>query len=156
MKSPLTAGLRLTRPGLLVLALTPVLALAADPVELRSLRGSTDLVETSRTPDMKRWEPDQDAIPRDYVQQPPLIPHKIEGYKIDRQSNKCLSCHSWSNYKEAGATKVSPTHFRNRNGVDLANVSASRYFCTQCHVPQTDARPLVRNEFQSVEILQPQ
>ena len=156
MRTLIRAAAGPLRGALLVLALTPAVALAAEPVELKSLRGHTDLDETSSKPDLKRWAPDRDAIPRDYVQQPPLIPHKIEGYNIDLQSNKCLSCHSWANYKEAGATKISPTHFRNRKGVDLANVSAGRYFCTQCHVPQTDARPLVQNEFQSVEILQPQ
>ena len=90
------------------------------------------------------------------MQQPPLIPHKTEGYEIDLKVNKCLTCHSWSNYKKSNATKISPTHFRNRDGVDLANVSAQRYFCTQCHVPQTDTQPLVENTFQSVDVLQPQ
>jgi len=31
-----------------------------------------------------------------------------------------------------------------------ANVSARRYFCKQCHVPQANAQPLVKNEFKPV------
>ena len=34
--------------------------------------------------------------------------------------------------------------------VHSANVSARRYFCTQCHVPQADAQPLVENTFKPV------
>ena len=48
----------------------------------------------------------------------------------------------------SGATKVSVTHFRAREGQELDNVSPRRYFCTQCHVAQTDAKPLVENTFQ--------
>ena len=61
-----------------------------------------------------------------------------------------MSCHSWSNYREAGATKISQTHFEARDKNLLANVSARRYFCTQCHVPQVDAKPLVENVFEPV------
>ena len=31
---------------------------------------------------------------RNYPEQPPTIPHKIEGYQIDVNANRCLSCHS--------------------------------------------------------------
>lgn len=37
----------------------------------------------------------------------------------------------------------------NRDGVALDQVTRSRWFCTQCHVPQDNARPLVRNRFKS-------
>ena len=30
---------------------------------------------------------------RNYRQQPPLIPHKVEQYQIDLRTNQCLSCH---------------------------------------------------------------
>ena len=96
---------------------------------------------------------DRAPIPRDYVQQPPLIPHDITGYQINIKFNKCLTCHSWANYKEANATKISQTHFEDRDSNVLANVSARRYFCTQCHVSQVEARPLVENTFQPVEAI---
>ena len=121
--------------------------------EVKSLRGNVELDDEAVTPMIKRWEPDQEAIARDYVQQPPLIPHDIEGYKINQNSNKCLSCHSWANYREAGATKISQTHFADRDENVLANVAPRRYFCTQCHVAQRDAKPLVDNTFEPVKAM---
>jgi cytochrome c-type protein NapB len=86
-------------------------------------------------------------MPRDFVQQPPLIPHTIRDYQITKNFNKCMDCHSWTRYKEFNATKVSLTHFKDRDGKELSNISPRRYFCTQCHVPQADAKPLVANTF---------
>ena len=122
-------------------------ALAAD---VESLRGARGIDETAAVPEMKQYRKDGDVLPRDYVQQPPLIPHKIEGYRITLKYNKCLTCHSWAKYKEAGATEISQTHFEDRDKHVLANISARRYFCTQCHVPQANARPLVENTFEPV------
>ena len=62
------------------------------------------------------WQEDKEPIKRDYVQQPPLVPHSIEGYKVNLKFNKCLTCHSWANYKQAKATKISQTHFEDREG----------------------------------------
>jgi len=115
-----------------------------------SLRGAHDIDQDTPAPASKRYNKDGEPIARDYVQQPPLIPHKITNYRINLKSNKCMSCHSWSNYREAGATKISQTHFESRDKNVLANVSARRYFCTQCHVPQVGAKPLVENEFKPV------
>ena len=119
--------------------------------DVTSLRGINDIEEISVTPNTTRYAKDNEPIARDYVQQPPLIPHKIKNYRINLKSNKCMSCHSWSNYRKANATKISQTHFESREKNVLANVSARRYFCTQCHVPQVDAKPLVENTFQPVK-----
>jgi len=97
--------------------------------------------------DAFKAERDRAALPRDFVQQPPLIPHTVRGYDITVNFNKCMDCHAWSRARETGATKVSLTHFRDRDGKELPNVSPRRYFCMQCHVPQTQARPLVENTF---------
>lgn len=118
-----------------------------------SLRGANDLDANSNRVAPKKWQSDREPIQRDYVQQPPLVPHSIEGYKVNLKFNKCLTCHSWANYKDAGATKISQTHFEDRTGDVHANVAARRYFCTQCHVPQVDAQPLVENTFQPVEAI---
>ena len=114
---------------------------------VNSLRGTNPLDEAAREPAKLNIQDDREVIARDYVQQPPLIPHKIKGYKINVKFNKCLTCHSWANYKDAGATKISQTHFSDRDENVLANIAARRYFCTQCHVPQVDAPPLVENTF---------
>jgi len=123
--------------------------------EVQSLRG--DIVEApSAQPQIQRYFMDQPPIARDYLQQPPLIPHKVDGYIINIKHNTCLSGHSWSNYKQHRATKISQTHFESRDGAVLANVSARRYFCRQCHVPQVDAVPLVENTFEPVDVMRMQ
>jgi len=121
--------------------------------DVTSLRQGTGLQETNKVYEFKRWQHDSRPIERQFVQQPPIIPHKIEGYQVNLNFNKCLSCHSWSNYKQAEATKISLTHFKDRDGNELSDVSPRRYFCTQCHVPQVDAPALVENEFAPVKSL---
>ncbi len=141
----------------LALAATLALALptqAADtPVTVKSLRG-TNVIGPSLEPDVPKVPNDRGALPRDFVQQPPLIPHDIRGYQITKNFNKCLDCHAWNRAQETGATKISVTHFRDRDGHELAGVSTRRYFCVQCHVAQTDAKPLVANTFQKSTGLQ--
>ncbi len=123
------------------------------PVKLQGLRGGTP-VNQDNPPGGFRQERDHGPAPRDFVQQPPLIPHATGGYQITRNFNKCMDCHAWSKTAVSGATKVGVSHFRNREGQELDNVSPRRYFCTQCHVPQTDAKPLVENTFQRSRGLQ--
>jgi len=88
---------------------------------------------------------------RDYPMQPPLIPHKTENYQVDKQANKCLSCHSRRQTEESQAPMVSVTHYMDRDGNFLASVSPRRYFCNQCHVTQTNAKPPVKNQFIDID-----
>jgi len=120
---------------------------------LISLRGSTELADVQKSEEMKRVQRDQEPINRDYLHQPPLIPHQVRDYRINIQSNKCLSCHSWKNFRKAGATKISMTHFETRDGQQLSAVSPLRYFCTQCHATQANAKPLIDNDFKPVDDL---
>jgi len=113
---------------------------------LSSLRGQS--LETQDPAETLKNYPRENAnLELNYVQQPPLIPHHIRGYEVDRKTNKCLSCHSFKNYKKYDATKISITHFYNQQGEVLSEVSPRRYFCLQCHVPQVEAKPLVDNDF---------
>lgn len=89
----------------------------------------------------------QSRMPLNYVNQPPLIPHSIEGYQINKNVNRCLQCHGTQSYLTTGAPRVSPTHFSDRDGSISSGVSPRRYFCVQCHAPQTDAKPIVENSF---------
>lgn len=73
---------------------------------------------------------------RNYRQQPPLIPHKIDQYQIDLRTNQCLTCHDWSKAGERGAPTLSMTHYLDRDGRELDHIAGTRYFCNQCHVPQ--------------------
>lgn len=119
---------------------------------VESLRGASELEATRAADDFKKFPRDQ-VLESDYVYQPPLVPHTIRSYEVSLNANKCLSCHSWKNAKEMGATKVSVTHYMNREDAVLADVSPRRYFCLQCHVPQANAKPLVENEFKPVDSL---
>jgi cytochrome c-type protein NapB len=91
--------------------------------------------------------------PRAYPMQPPTIPHQIENYQVDRKANKCLSCHARTRVSESNAPMVSVTHYMDRDGNFLADVSPRRYFCTQCHVPQHDVKPIVENTFVDMHTL---
>nr|VFK50105.1 MAG: periplasmic nitrate reductase subunit NapB [Candidatus Kentron sp. TC]VFK62024.1 MAG: cytochrome c-type protein NapB [Candidatus Kentron sp. TC] len=122
--------------------------------ELQSLRG-TSIGSDSVSSEVRRYIDDNRIVERGFVQQPPLIPHSIEGYRVDLRHNKCLSCHSWANYQKKKATKISITHFRDRDGNELADVAATRYFCLQCHVPQAKASALVENRFFPINALKP-
>ncbi len=141
--------LSLLTPLMLVIASSSVMA------EVQSLRG--DMIQNdSNMPEIKPYHKDRPPINRDYLQQPPLIPHKVDDYRVNIKHNKCLSCHSWQNYKKHNATKISQTHFESRDGAVMSNVSARRYFCQQCHVPQADAQPLVENTFTPVDAMKMQ
>src|SRR5262249_15791391 len=78
--------------------------------------------------------------PRNYPEQPPVIPHSTEGYEVTVHANKCLSCHARTRVRESQAPMISITHFTDRDGQFLASISPRRYFCTQCHVPQHNVR----------------
>ncbi|UUM32589.1 nitrate reductase cytochrome c-type subunit [Vibrio japonicus] len=119
---------------------------------LESLRGATNLEDTRPADDFKKY-PREQALESSYVYQPPLVPHNIRGYEVSLNANKCLSCHSWKNAKEMGATKISVTHYVNREDAVLSDVSPRRYFCLQCHVPQANAKPLIKNNFEAVDSL---
>ena len=84
---------------------------------------------------------------RNYPEQPPVIPHDISGYQLTLQTNTCMTCHKRQYVERSGAPMISITHFQDRDGQMLADVAPRRYFCTQCHVQQTDAQPLVENLF---------
>ena len=105
--------------------------------------------ETDPAPDVYKQSTPADGFGRAYRQQPPLIPHKIDGYQITSSNNACMNCHDWPGHVEAKAPKVSETHYVDRQGVRLDKIAGTRYFCQQCHVPQADAKPLVTNTFQN-------
>ncbi|WP_094751982.1 nitrate reductase cytochrome c-type subunit [Psychromonas sp. CD1] len=121
---------------------------------VRSLRGLVEISTTNKSEMLKRVPREQTLIDRNYVQQPPIIPHSTRGYYINLNVNKCLSCHSFKNAGEMDAPKISVTHFEARDGMMLSDVSPRRYFCLQCHVTQVAAKPLVKNTFQPVKSLQ--
>ena len=90
---------------------------------------------------------------RSYAMQPPTIPHKIDNYQVDRFANVCMTCHARTKAPETQATPISITHYQDRDGNFLADVSPRRYFCTQCHVVQMETDVTVKNRFRDVETI---
>lgn len=127
---------------------------AAPPSEYQSIdalrRGAPLTTEPPAAP-MARVENRDLRRQRGWPEQPPTIPHSIDGYQVDRNSNRCMVCHSRTGAEQFQAPMVSVTHFMDRDGQVLAQVSPRRYFCSQCHVVQTDAPVLVANDFLDVD-----
>jgi cytochrome c-type protein NapB len=125
----------------------PACALTANAADLDEIRGSTPLTAASAPP-VPGEKTSADRQPRAFYDQPPVIPHSIAGYRIDASTNKCLSCHSRAPRTDAAAPTLSIAHFLDRNGQASASVAPGHYFCTECHVPQANASPLIRNNYQ--------
>ncbi len=96
------------------------------------------------------------VLPRAYLNAPPQISHDIsDSLPITAQNNMCIACHNqpaqWGKKREPGApTPIPPSHYtdqRNAPGKVTENLVGARYNCNLCHVPQTDAAPLVENTF---------
>lgn len=139
----------LTPIALLSAALLAVVMLAGSAFAqlVPELSGSPDPMVNVEADPIPRWVVDDIRQMRAYPEQPPVIPHSIEGYQLSVNTNRCLSCHSRQFTQGSGAPMISVTHFMNREGQMLADVSPRRYFCTACHVPQADVAPLVENTF---------
>ena len=119
--------------------------------QVATLRGPAPLDENDAAPVIAKVVNSDIRQVRNYPDQPPVIPHKIDSYQIDTKFNQCLTCHARSAIEVSQAPMVSVTHFMDREGQFLASVSPRRYFCTQCHVPQSDARPKLENSFVDVD-----
>jgi nitrate reductase (cytochrome), electron transfer subunit len=111
------------------------------------LSGNSPPTTPMAAPQVPRPITDDVRRSRNYPEQPPIIPHAIDGYQLTLHTNKCLTCHARQYIEGSGAPMISVTHFMDRDGQVLADVTPRRYFCNACHVPQTDAQPLVRNTF---------
>ena len=113
---------------------------------------SADVAAVYQAPEAKKYlggKPGgQENVARTFNSQPPVIPHAVENFdEITLEENQCLSCHSATNYQKKEAPKIGDSHVRDREVKVLAETSALRHNCTQCHVPQVDAPPLVENDF---------
>jgi cytochrome c-type protein NapB len=137
-------------------ALLAVLAFAASAAlaqaqQLDGMRGATPVPDETRPPPLGNAENKDVRRERAYSMQPPTIPHKIDGYQVDLNVNACLGCHSRGRAPVTQAVAVSVSHYMDRDGNFLAEISPRRYFCQQCHVPQEDLKPLVANRFVDVD-----
>ena len=140
-----------------ILVLVTILAVASTSLVAQTvssaLRGSTPLNEEGPAAPMTPQRNSAEKETRNYPEQPPVIPHPTEGYEIDLNGNKCLSCHARARTGDSQAPMVSITHFMDRDGQFLASVSPRRFFCTECQVPQHVVKPPVANDFVDIDTL---
>jgi cytochrome c-type protein NapB len=146
-RSRLTRRVRVAlAAGLLAVAGTAALAQMAAEIVPPLTGAKQPMAELPAQP-VPKWVVDDIRQMRAYPEQPPVIPHSIEGYQLSVNTNRCLSCHKREFTQGSGAPMISVTHYMTREGQMLADVSPRRYFCTACHVPQADTAPLVGNSF---------
>lgn len=138
-----------------VLLASALAVLAALPLaigdEIATLRHGTPLdaeAEPERMPKVVNSDIKQQ---RNYPMQPPLIPHDTRGYEVNLNVNRCMACHARRRTEESQAPMISVTHYMDRDGNFLAEVSPRRYFCDQCHVNQTETREAIENTFEDMD-----
>jgi cytochrome c-type protein NapB len=142
--------------ALLLLALSALAQTPPPPAApgfIDPMRGPVPINQTTQPPLLRNNVNDDNRLPRNYQWQPPVIPHRVDGYQIDKNFNKCLDCHARARTDFSRAVPVSETHYLDRDGKRLDHISTRRYFCMQCHVPQDPVRPLVGNSFEGFDAL---
>ena len=139
------------RPALILAAIVSLAAGAAPAQQLYGLRGPTPLLEEPQPRPLPREVNNDQRQARNWPEQPPVIPHTIQGYQITLNANKCLTCHGRQFTAQSQAPMISITHFMDRDLQTLAAVSPRRYFCTQCHVPQLEVEPAIESRFVDID-----
>lgn len=97
------------------------------------------------------WPGQNSLLQRVNPEGPPPIPHMIGGFlPITQGRNPCIGCHRTDRKIEGGPVPIPESHYIDtRSGLDQKQdePDGARYYCLSCHVPQTDAPPLVENQF---------
>ena len=137
--------------GIVCAALITLGAAAAPPDLTDPARGPVAIPDATQPPRLGNAVNDDVRRPRNFDLQPPTIPHRIDGYQVDKNFNKCLDCHARGKTELSQAVPVSRTHYIDRNGKVLEQISTRRYFCNQCHVAQDGVAPLVGNTFKGAD-----
>lgn len=119
-----------------VLAATSLFAAIGYAQSLESSLRDTDLLDQPAIPELMEQEQSANRRVRTIPYKAPTIPHSILGFRIAKDFNQCLVCHAPNVAPMMKAPAVAVSHYQNRDGDYMSNISARRYFCTQCHVPQ--------------------
>ena len=117
---------------------------------IKTLRGPVAITDQAPPPELYKTDVPKTRFQRAFPQQPPLITHRIDDspkFEISRDENGCLECHGKDSYEEKNAPMAAKSHYTAPDGKESETLMMNRYFCTQCHVPQMDAKPLVENTF---------
>ena len=94
------------------------------------------------------------VLERSFENAPPLIPHNLDDMlPITADNNMCLSCHSPEAAEPLQIKSYPKSHMtdlRDENQKSLEGaLSMSRYDCVSCHVVQSNATELVKNNFEA-------
>lgn len=131
-----------------------VLAAAASATEMKGLRGHS-LDQADKSFEAKRQIVNPGGFDRSWKEAPPQVPHKIDREEITIRNNSCLRCHDEENFQKEKAPRIGDSHYVDAAGKKLATMNMRRWFCTQCHAPQTDVNPLVENTFAGTPFKRP-
>ena len=131
----------------LITGLTLSVGISVSAQAIESLRGSNALDKDAEMFEKRKQVKQKGGFERSYKIQPPMIPHATDKDKITLKSNTCMKCHSKKNHKKEKAPMIGETHFKDRDGKVLPELSSRRYFCNQCHATQVNAEQLVENNF---------
>lgn len=95
-----------------------------------------------------------DRINKAWDELPPQIPHRVEEFlPVVIEDNQCLDCHDVPKYigkpfnmdrTKKSKSPMSKNHYASE---DLDEISGARFNCMQCHVPLSNAKPLVENTY---------
>ena len=95
-----------------------------------------------------------DPLPRAWEEAPPQIPHQVAKFlPVTAEDNQCLDCHDVPKYidkpknmdrSKKSKSPMSEEHYASSN---MDELSGARFNCTQCHVPQSNAAPLVESTY---------
>lgn len=137
---------------------------AAKPITDISLGLSKTAVTDSPTPEKfsysEKFPGIDPVLKRAYPGAPPQIPHNIEAFlPVGKARNMCKTCHDKRDTFDANGkakkvkgqpTAIPASHYidhRLDTGKIGKTLVGARTVCTQCHVPQANVKPLVKNTF---------
>ena len=94
-------------------------------------------------------------IERGHADAPPQISHLIDAnMTIDLKRNGCIECHEKRKAKQKKSPPMPESHYTDytkKKPKVTRKYNQGRYMCTQCHVPQSDAKPLVGSTFKGTK-----
>lgn len=80
---------------------------------------------------------------------PPVVPHGVTDFlPITSSDNYCVDCHGVAEKEEGEPTPIPASHYAEppeKSPETERELAGARHLCLACHVPQTDAPPLVPN-----------
>lgn len=138
----------------LKISLAALLSVAAcwSAAQTVSAMRSTEVSAVDKAPEIQNYQGSrpgsQALIQRTFKEQPPLVPHRVEGFDdINNEDNACLDCHIHKEVRGQKVPQLKESHLVKPVNADAPVLDKSRWQCNSCHVPQIDAKPLVENVF---------